>query len=143
MINNGPVQIGTNIEHVDGIDNRHLTIVNPVQPEEQQQTAPPASVVVSSVRLSGKKSKKLQFFRVVKALCDEGFFVDTTGAKANDKDVFEALAAAFGDNFTDYTQHLSEGLNHNSPDERAKIFSVLEEAYRDYEEDLKEKKKNR
>ena len=41
MKNYGPVSIGTNIEHVEGVDNRHLTIVNQVVPEEQPQSAAP------------------------------------------------------------------------------------------------------
>ncbi len=143
MINNGPVQIGTNIEHVDGIDNRHLTIVTPPQPEEQPQSASPEPQATAGVHLNTKRSTKLNFFRVVKALCEQGFFVDASGAKADDKAVFEALSSAFGEDFSDYSGHLSEGLNHHKLDTRSEIFQTLRDAYEAYETGLMEQRKNR
>ena len=143
MKNYGPVSIGTNIEHVDGIDNRHLTIVNQVTPEEQPQPATPEAPAPSHVHLNTKKSTKLKFFRVIKALCDQGFFVDASGAKADDKAVFEALSPALNDDFSDYSGHLSEGLNHHNLTTRSEIFQKLRDTYEAYEMDLEEQRKNR
>lgn len=143
MKNYGPVSIGTNIEHVDGIDNRHLTIVNQVTPEEQPQPATPEAPAPSHVHLNTKKSTKLKFFRVIKALCDQGFFVDASGAKADDKTVFEALSPALNDDFSDYSGHLSEGLNHHNLTTRSEIFQKLRDTYEAYEMDLLEQRKNR
>lgn len=143
MINNGPVQIGTNIEHVDGIDNRHLTIVTPPQSGEQPQPVSPEPKSTPGVHLNTKRSTKLNFFRVVKALCEQGFFVDASGAKADDKAVFEALSSALGEDFSDYSGHLSEGLNHHKLDTRSEIFQTLREAYEEYETSLIEQRKNR
>lgn len=143
MKNYGPVSIGTNIEHVDGIDNRHLTIVNHVTPEEQPQPATPEAPAPSHVHLNTKKSTKLKFFRVIKALCDQGFFVDASGAKADDKAVFEALSPALNDDFSDYSGHLSEGLNHHNLTTRSEIFQKLRDTYEAYEMDLEAQRKNR
>ena len=143
MKNYGPVSIGTNIEHVEGVDNRHLTIVNQVVPEEQPQSAAPEAPAPSQVHLNTKRSTKLNFFRVIKALCDQGFFVDASGAKADDKTVFEALSPALNDDFSDYSGHLSEGLNHHKLDTRSEIFQKLRDTYEAYEMDLLEQRKNR
>ena len=97
----------------------------------------------SQVHLNTKRSTKLYFFRVIKALCDQGFFVDASGAKADDKAVFEALSPALNDDFSDYSGHLSEGLNHHNLTTRSEIFQKLRDTYEAYEMDLLEQRKNR
>ena len=108
MINNGPVQIGTNIEHVDGIDNRHITVITPVTPEDQPQTearvepaetkprkAPKASR--SKILLRQFKGNDVNFVRVIYALHQEGFFESENGGKPTLKDVFEAFGIAINE----------------------------------------------
>ena len=107
------------------------------------QPVAPENPVLSQVHLNTKRSTKLNFFRVMKALCDQGFFVDASGAKADDKAVFEALSAALDDDFSDYTGHISEGLNHHNLETRSKIFQNLRDTYEAYETELIEKRKNR
>lgn len=154
MKNCGPVQIGTNIEHADGIDNRRLTIINPIvpndrpQPEQDnsQQSKEPSrksNKTSSPIKLRGNKPLKLYLFRVIKALCLDGFFEDEHGGKINEKDVFAAFGDALNEDFSDYTKHLSEGRNHNSISESANIFDELKEKYLAYERKLKEDKKAR
>jgi len=154
MKNYGPVQIGTNIEHADGIDNRRLTIINPVAPNDRpqpeqdnsQQSKEPfrkSNKTSSPIKLRDKKPNKLEFFRVIKALCLDGFFEDEHGGKVNEKDVFAAFGIALNEDFSDYTKHLSEGRNHNSIPESANIFDELKEKYLAYERKLKEDKKAR
>lgn len=154
MKNYGPVQIGTNIEHADGIDNRRLTTINPVAPNDRpkpeqdnsQQSKGPSrksNKTSSPIRLRDKKPNKLEFFRVIKALCLDGFFEDEHGGKVNEKDVFAAFGDALNEDFSDYTKHLSEGRNHNSIPESANIFDELKEKYLAYERKLKEDKKAR
>lgn len=109
----------------------------------QPKPASPEAPVPSQVHLNTKRSTKLNFFRVIKALCDQGFFVDASGAKADDKDVFEALSPALNDDFSDYSGHLSEGLNHHKLDTRSEIFQKLRDTYEAYEMDLLEQRKNR
>jgi hypothetical protein len=109
----------------------------------QPKPASPETPAPSQVHLNTKRSTKLNFFRVIKALCDQGFFVDATGAKADDKDVFEALSPALNDDFSDYSGHLSEGLNHHKLDTRSEIFQKLRDTYEAYEMDLLEQRKNR
>ena len=105
--------------------------------------ASPEAPAPSQVHLNTKRSTKLNFFRVIKALCDQGFFVDASGAKADDKAVFEALSPALNDDFSDYSGHLSEGLNHHKLDTRSEIFQKLRDTYEAYEMDLLEQRKNR
>lgn len=109
----------------------------------QPQPASPETPAPSQVHLNTKRSTKLNFFRVIKALCDQGFFVDASGAKADDKDVFEALSPALNDDFSDYSGHLSEGLNHHKLDTRSEIFQKLRDTYEAYEMGLLEQRKNR
>lgn len=109
----------------------------------QPKPASPETPAPSQVHLNTKRSTKLNFFRVIKALCDQGFFVDASGAKADDKDVFEALSPALNDDFSDYSGHLSEGLNHHKLDTRSEIFQKLRDTYEAYEMDLLEQRKNR
>lgn len=111
--------------------------------EEQPQSVSPEPQAYTGVHLNTKRSTKLNFFRVVKALCEQGFFVDASGAKADDKEVFEALSSALGEDFSDYSGHLSEGLNHHKLDTRSEIFQTLRDAYEAYETGLMEQRKNR
>ena len=64
-------------------------------------------------------------------------------AKADDKAVFEALSPALNDDFSDYSGHLSEGLNHHNLTTRSEIFQKLRDTYEAYEMDLLEQRKNR
>ncbi len=50
----------------------------------QPKPASPESLAPSQVHLNTKRSTKLNFFRVIKALCDQGFFVDASGANPAD-----------------------------------------------------------
>lgn len=109
----------------------------------QPKPASPETPAPSQVHLNTKRSTKLNFFRVIKALCDQGFFVDASGAKADDKAVFEALSPALNDDFSDYSGHLSEGLNHHNLTTRSEIFQKLRDTYEAYEMDLEEQRKNR
>lgn len=109
----------------------------------QPKPASPETPAPSQVHLNTKRSTKLYFFRVIKALCDKGFFVDASGAKADDKAVFEALSPALNDDFSDYSGHLSEGLNHHNLTTRSEIFQKLRDTYEAYEMDLLEQRKNR
>ena len=109
----------------------------------QPKPASPETPAPSQVHLNTKRSTKLYFFRVIKALCDQGFFVDASGAKADDKAVFEALSPALNDDFSDYSGHLSEGLNHHNLTTRSEIFQKLRDTYEAYEMDLLEQRKNR
>ena len=109
----------------------------------QPKPASPETPAPSQVHLNTKRSTKLNFFRVIKALCDQGFFVDASGAKADDKTVFEALSPALNDDFSDYSGHLSEGLNHHNLTTRSEFFQKLRDTYEAYEMDLLEQRKNR
>ena len=109
----------------------------------QPKPASPETPAPSQVHLNTKRSTKLYFFRVIKALCDQGFFVDASGAKADDKAVFEALSPALNADFSDYSGHRSDGLNDHKLTARSEIFQKLRDTYEAYEMDLLEQRKNR
>ncbi len=136
----------------NGIINDHSGSVNTIVVSDQDakphnpgsteiRKTPPEALV--AVFLRDKKPNKLEFFRVIKALCLDGFFEDEHGGKVNEKDVFAAFGVALNEDFSDYTKHLSEGRNHNSISESANIFDELKEKYLAYERKLKEDKKAR
>ena len=120
-----------------------VVAISPQGQQIQPKPASPETPAPSQVHLNTKRSTKLYFFRVIKALCDQGFFVDASGAKADDKAVFEALSPALNDDFSDYSGHLSEGLNHHNLTTRSEIFQKLRDTYEAYEMDLLEQRKNR
>ena len=147
MINNGPVQIGTNIEHVDGIDNRHITIVTPVKPEDQPQPkstavptetkprkAPKASR--SKILLRQFKGNDVNFVRVIYALHEEGFFESEEGGKPTLKDVFSAFGIAINEDIDDFSATLSNNRVNNTPETRAMVFDRLKETYLEYEKKI-------
>ena len=151
MINNGPVLIGTNIEHVDGFDNRHLTIVNQVVPEEQpqpsQETSPAEtkprkapSKTKSAIQLKDFKGNKIGFLRVIKALHKEGFFETLDGGRPTEDDVFAAFGIAINEGLDDYSGQLSANRKDNTPETRSEVFDQLKKTYLYYEQDVESKK---
>lgn len=116
---------------------------NQHNPNDQLSPKKEPTQPTTLVHLRDKKPLKLYFFRVIKALCLDGFFEDEHGGKVNEKDVFAAFGVALNEDFSDYTKYLSEGRNHNSITESANIFDELKEKYLAYERKLKEDKKAR
>jgi len=154
MINNGPVNIGTNIEHVDGIDNRHITIVNPVVPEDQPQptqdvvsTEPKPrkapSKTKSAIQLKDFKGNKIGFLRVIKALHKDGYFETLDGGRPTEEEVFAAFGIAVNENLDDAPGQLSSNRKDNTPETRADVFDQLKKVYLKYERDIESKKSSR
>jgi len=154
MKNYGPVSIGTNIEHVDGIDNRRLTIVDQVVPEEQPQPtqeATPAetkprkapSKTKSAIQLKDFKGNKVGFLRVIKALHKEGFFETLDGGRPTEDEVFAAFGIAVNENLDDYSGQLSANRKDNTPETRCDVFDELKKIYLKYEQDIDNKKKEK
>lgn len=123
-------------------------VVHPSQEGTHNQESPKATInnkakkepTISSTQifLNPKKPHKINFFRVIKALCLEGFFVDQSGCKADEKDVFAAFGQALGEDFSDYGQNLTESRKHNTFTGRAEIFTSLGESFSEYEKQLKD-----
>lgn len=69
---------------------------------------------------------KIDFIRVINAMCEYGFFTTPAGTKAYKKDVFAALGILLDENFSNYQKNLSEsrGVNNDSP-ATTKIFEDL------------------
>lgn len=85
--------------------------------KEQQKTKP--------IRLN-PDIDKIDFIRVINAMCEYGFFTTLSGVKAYKKDVFAALGTLLNENFSNYQKNLSEskGVNNGSP-ATTKIFDSL------------------
>ena len=154
MINHGPVQIGTNIEHIEGVGNRHITIVTPVTPEDQSQPSTPAAssapkhrkapaAGTSNIRLSDVKGKKIGFIRVIKALHKEGFFESVNGGSPTEDDVYAAFGIAVGEGLADYSAQLSNNRNDTTPATRAEVFKTLHDTYQSYEQKIDDDKEAR
>ena len=154
MKNYGPVSIGTNIEHVDGIDNRRLTIVNQVVPEEQpqstQETTPAEakprkapSKTQSAIQLKDFKGNKIGFLRVIKALHKDGYFETLDGGRPTEEDVFAAFGIAVNENLDDAPGQLSANRKDNTPETRCDVFDELKKIYLKYEQDIENKKKEK
>ena len=128
-------------------------VVHPSQEGTPNQESPKATInnkakkepTISSTQifLNPKKPHKINFFRVIKALCLEGFFVDQSGCKADEKDVFAAFGQALGEDFSDYGQNLTESRKHNSIPSHTNIFTSLSDSFADYERQLKDNKESR
>ena len=132
----GTVNIGQNIENAQNCEinnfqnsSQHKSII-----DSQPQITTPTETYnqafgseVKPIRLN-PDIDKINFIRVINAMCEYGFFVTPAGTKAYKKDVFAALGTLLNENFSNYQKNLSEskGVNNDSP-ATTKIFEDLGE----------------
>lgn len=112
----GTVNIGQNIENAQNCEinnfqnsSQHKSTAN-VQPQiatpaetNSQATCPE----VKPIRLNPDVDK-IDFIRVINAMCEYGFFTTPSGVKAYKKDVFAALGAMLNTDFSKFQKNLSE-----------------------------------
>lgn len=129
--------------HVDGnlnIDNYNdntgsLITVSPqgtvveqtvvTQPSSPQETKSEESGTQRPIRLN-PDAEKIDFIRVINAMCEYGFFTTPSGVKAYKKDVFAALGTLLNENFYNYQKNLSESkVVNNDSSATTKIFEAL------------------
>lgn len=118
----GTVNIGQNIENAQNCEinnfqnsSQHKSTAN-VQPQiatpaetNSQATCPE----VKPIRLNPDVDK-IDFIRVINAMCEYGFFTTPSGVKAYKKDVFAALGALLDENLSSFHKNLSEGASHTA-----------------------------
>ncbi len=112
----GTVNIGQNIENAQNCEinnfqnsSQHKSTAN-VQPQiatpaetNSQATCPE----VKPIRLNPDVDK-IDFIRVINAMCEYGFFTTPSGVKAYKKDVFAALGSMLNTDFSKFQKNLSE-----------------------------------
>lgn len=83
----------------------------------------PASKIV----LSKDRGVKIDFIRVINALCELKFFEKEAGGKATKKDVFAALGQTVGTDLSDYDKHLSrQNTDSTKLASQLEIFTKME-----------------
>lgn len=157
MKNFGPVNIQTNIEHAELVDVTNKTIsssLNIALAEDKSQLAPyspssetkvrkPAPKGSSAIQLKDFKGNKIGFLRVIKALHKEGFFETLDGGRATEDEVFAAFGIAINESLDDYSGQLSANRKDNTPETRCDVFDRLKKIYKEYEQDIDNKKKEK
>lgn len=94
----------------------------------------PISLVMDS------SHNKVDFYRVIMALYQEGFFKSASGGKATIKDVFHAFGTMLGEDFDKYAKDLSAGSLKKT---EITIFTRLEQAFMAYEQEKEQKANSR
>lgn len=154
---NGPTQIGeikdqTGANIAIGLPGS--VIQQTVPPEEQTQPMQDTETSVSKPRKAPSKTKsaiqlkdfkgnKIGFLRVIKALHKEGFFETLDGGRPTEDEVFAAFGIAVNEGLDDYSAQLSANRKDNSPDIRCDVFDRLKKIYKEYEQDIEDKKKEK
>ena len=85
------------------------------------------------IRFAGKRGQKIDLYRVIIALIENGFFTDNSGAKPTQKEVFEAFGKMLGNDFSDFQKNLSQSrLNNNDSEAPTQIFDTLKKTIEEY-----------
>lgn len=101
----------------------------------QQEEQPDKQTPPAKISLNPRKGTRIDLFRVIIALQKSGFFLDKTGCKATQKDVFAAFGSMLGEDFSKFQKNLSEASKHNNDSPvSTEIFDILKAAFEAYEE---------
>lgn len=141
IIGTGTVNIGTNIEHADRVDASHhiyhtqTTITTgATHSDDVDNTVDTQLSSTPLIRFAGKRGQKIDLYRVILALLENGFFTDLCGAKPTQKEVFEAFGQMLGADFSDFRKNLSEAVkNNNDSPASTQIFEDLKNSWLSYE----------
>lgn len=130
----GPVNIGQNIENAQDCEinnfmnsgqNKSVVISQSQDPMSSNRSCQPCGNDVRQIRLN-QDIDKIDFIRVINAMCEYGFFTTPSGTKAFKKDVFAAMGEFLGADFSNYQKNLSgsKSVNNDSM-ATGKIFEDL------------------
>lgn len=86
-----------------------------------------AEASFSKIVLDDARGRKTNFFRVVDALYDLGYFYGD-GTKLTRKEVFNAFGRLFSDNFEDFESYLSQAYRNTSAEANTRIFDEMKAA---------------
>ena len=85
------------------------------------------------IRFAGKHGQKIDLYRVILALLENGFFTDQSGAKPTQKEVFDAFGQMLASDFSDFQKNLSQSrLCNNDSDAPTRIFDQLKATIEEY-----------
>lgn len=149
----GTVNIGQNIENAQNCEinnfqnsSQHKSTAN-VQPQiatpaetNSQATCPE----VKPIRLNPDVDK-IDFIRVINAMCELRFFTTPTGLIANKKDVFNAFGNLLKKDFSRYSNNLSAAVGTSSSNEDSateNIFELLKKTAVEYNHKSIDKRNN-
>mgnify|MGYP006988855996 CR=1 FL=1 len=120
------------------------------QPQPRQETTPAGtktrkapSKTKSAIQLKDFKGNKIGFLRVIKALHKEGFFETLDGGRPTEDEVYAAFGIAVNEGLDDFSAQLSANRKDNTPETRCEVFDRLKKIYKEYEQDIDNKKKER
>lgn len=106
-------------------------------PEEWSEKKPE----VKPIHIKTGSGRKLKFLRVLVALHEAGFFVDDAGGPVDQQDVFAAFTQILDVDLSRAHSNLNDGLKHHNQPIRLQVFDDLKEAYKEYEDELKERQR--
>ena len=102
-----------------------------VKIEENIQSAndtTPSEVQFPQLFLNPEKGRKLDIIRIINAVAELGFILDTNGRKAQKKDIFQAAGILLHTDFSNFNSDLSGSLaDGSSMKKHLKIFEELTE----------------
>ena len=103
------------------------------QPVEGSSEGAASVPITSTIRFSGKRGMKIDLYRVILALLENGFFTDQNGAKPTQKEVFDAFGQMLGSDFSGFHKDLSQSkLCNNGSDAPTRIFDLLKATIEGY-----------
>ena len=89
-----------------------------------------------------REHRKVDFFRVIMALLQAGFFVTETGIKPDATRVFQAFGQMLGEDFSKFANNLAAG-SQTFEETKENIFNRLSSAFKEYEQKKEDKMQSR
>lgn len=122
---------------IDTLNN--LGVINSYS--NQRLESPPERLPHHLIHIKTGSGRKLKFLRVLVALHEAGYFVEDAGGPVDYQDVFSAFAQILDVDLSRAHSNLNDGLKHHNQPIRLRVFDDLKEAYKEYEDELKERQK--
>lgn len=134
-----------NINHADEVTNNDHSITiyqqNNLHPSQMADHSCDKDSYKPIRLVKDNGHRKVDLYRVIMALCQEGFFKSAGGGDAAIKDVFHAFGVMLDEKFDNYANDLNAGSKAYDETKNA-IFNRLSKAYKEYEDKkLEEKRK--
>ena len=73
----------------------------------------------------------------------EGFFETLDGGRPTEDEVYAAFGIAVNEGLDDFSAQLSANRKDNTPETRCEVFDRLKKIYKEYEQDIDNKKKEK
>ena len=114
------------------VENDSTTVENQMETQLSQVVCPFLSPT-SGIRLKKDRGIRVNFLRFVYALFELGFFETSDGSKLTKKKVFQVFGQALNENFSAYSNDLSQSKRVNTlMDTQTNIFRKMEKVIRDH-----------